>query len=92
MGAIWACLAAKLTSSGAMLEVEGNSVALECCNCEERSTASDSPRLKEPPPKENTDVTAIPSDLQSTPRTVPPAELFQGTAAASEVTVVKINV
>ena len=89
MGAIWACLAAKLTSSGAMLEVEGNSVALECCNCEERSTASDSPRLKEPPPKENTDVTAIPSDLQSTPRTMPPAEVFQG---ASEVTVVKINV
>ena len=90
MGAIWACLAAKLTSSGAMLEVEGNSVALECCNCEERSTASDSPRRKEePPPKENTDVTAIPSDLQSTPRTMPPAEVFQG---APEVTVVKINV
>ena len=92
MGAIWACLAAKLTSSGAMLEVEGNSVALECCNCEERSNSnsSDSPRRKdEPPPKESTDVTAIPSDLQSTPRTMPPAELFQG---APEVTVVKINV
>ena len=94
MGAIWACLAAKLTSSGAMLEVEGNQV--ECCNhCEERSTASDSPKRAEPPvAKEgtdvtpNTDVTAIPSDLQ-TPRTIPPAELFQG---ASEVTVVKISV
>ena len=89
MGAIWACLAAKLTSGGAMLEVEGNQV--ECCNhCEERSTASDSPKRAEPPvAKENTDVTLIPSDLQSTPRTEPPAEMFQG---ASEVTVVKINV
>ena len=93
MGAIWACLAAKLTSSGALLEVEAQGNSVECCTCEERSSASDSPRRKdEPPPKESTDVTAIPSDLQSTPRTMPPAEVFQGSAAASEVTVVKINV
>ena len=90
MGALWSCVLAKLAGGGAMLEVEGNSV--ECCNhCEERSTSGDSPRRKEePPPKETTDVTAIPSDMQSTPRTMPPAELFQGNSP--EVTVVKINV
>ena len=91
MGAIWACLAAKLTSGGALLEVEAQGNSVECCTCEEqRSTASDSPKRAEPQvAKENTDVTLIPSDLQSTPRTEPPAEMFQG---ASEVTVVKINV
>ena len=73
-----------------MLEVQDNRVDFECCNCEERSTSSDSPKRKEaePPPKENTDVTAIPSDLQSTPRTIPPPELFKG----SPEVVVKINV
>ena len=79
-----------------MLEVQDNRVDFECCNCEERSTSSkdgDSPKRKEaePPPyheKENTDVTLIPSDLQSTPRTIPPPELFQG----SHEVVVKINV
>ena len=75
-----------------MLEVEGNQV--ECCNhCEERSsTSSDSPRQKaEPPAKEGTgtDVTQVPSEFWS-PRTEPPAELFQGTSP--EVTVVKISV
>ena len=90
MGAIWACLAAKLTSSGAILEVEAQGNSVECCTCEEQSTSSDSPKRAEPPvAKESTDVTLIPSDLQSTPRTEPPAELFQG---APEVTVVKINV
>ena len=55
MGAIWACLAAKLTSSGALLEVEAQGNSVECCTCEERSSASDSPRRKdEPPPKEST--------------------------------------
>ena len=90
MGAIWACLAAKLASGGALLEVEAQGNSVECCTCEERSTASDSPKRAEPPvAKEGTDVTLIPSDMQSTPRTEPPAELFQG---ASEVTVVKISV
>ena len=95
MGALWSCVVAKLASGGALLEVEAQGNSVECCTCEERSTASDSPKRAEPQvAKENTDVTpntdvtAIPSDLQ-TPRTIPPAELFQ---AASEVTVVKINV
>ena len=92
MGALWSCVVAKLAGGGAMLEVEGNSV--ECCNhCEERSTASDSPKRAEPPvAKESTDVTLIPSSLQSTPRTQPPPELFQGSAPSPEVTVVNINV
>ena len=90
MGALWSCVVAKLASGGALLEVEAQGNTVECCTCEERSTASDSPKRAEPPvAKESTDVTLIPSDLQSTPRTEPPAEMFQG---ASEVTVVKINV
>ena len=93
MGALWSCVVAKLASGGALLEVEAQGNTVECCTCEERSTASDSPKRAEPPvAKESTDVTLIPSDLQSTPRTQPPPELFQGSAPSPEVTVVNITV
>ena len=91
MGQVWACLLAKLSSDGGpILEVENNSVDLQCCNCEEASTASTPKAVAPPPAREGTgtDVTQVPSEFWS-PRTTPPREMFEG--APAEVTVVNIT-
>ena len=96
MGAIWACLLAKMASEGGpILEVENNTI--ECCNCDENSTDSPQQATAAPLEKETTDITRIPDDFLS-PRTIPPKELFESSGSghlmgnSPEVTVVNINV
>ena len=84
MGQLWACLLAKMASEGTpILEIENNTI--ECCNCDEKSNSTNSPQQATAAPleKETTDVTRIPEDFL-TPRTIPPAEIFENKEKCQE--------
>jgi len=75
MGALWTCLAAKLASSGAVLEADGNRVDFECCNCRKEEEET-------PQQRELTNVTLVPSEYLSY-ETVPPDGTFERREVAS---------
>ena len=86
MGQLWACLLAKMASEGTpILEIENNTIEFECCNCDEKSSSTNSPQQATAAPleKEVTDVTRIPDDFL-TPRTIPPAEIFENKEKCQE--------
>jgi len=87
---VWAAISAKLLGGGSpVLDVELDNNRVECCSCDGDSTESPQPQVVEPPALEyeETDVTAVPSELQSH-QTIPPPGFFDGPSPPS----IEINI